>query len=142
MTQLRASQRLVDATFKETLALGTADGTVQTTGFNLGALSARGARLADCELEVVAPALTTTELPDADTCTYSVETDDNSGFSSAKIIADKILVQTGAGAAGAATATVRFRLPSDCEQYVRVKAVLAGGTGDCSGKSLVASLVF
>jgi len=138
----RAQHNVKDASLSESKALGTADGTVQTTGFDLGALSARGARLEDCELEISAPVLTTTELPDADTCTYSVESDDNSSFSSAKIVADKVLVQTGAGAAGAAAAKARFRLPSDCEQYVRVKAVLAGGTGDCSGKSMVVSVLF
>lgn len=138
----RANARAADAQLKETLALGTADGTVQTTGFDLGALTARGARLADCELKISAPALTTTELPDADTCTYSIETDDNSSFSSAKIVNAAILVQTGAGGAGADAAAVRFKPPSDCERYIRVKAILAGGTGDCSGSSLTASLLF
>lgn len=138
----RANQLLRDAGFTQTLALGTSDATVVTTGFDLGALSARGARLADVELKLDAPALNTTQLPDADTCTYSVETDDDVAFGSAKILTSALLLQTGAGGAGAAAASARFRLPSDCERYVRVKAILAGGTGDCSGSSLVASLVF
>lgn len=138
----RANQLLRDAGFTQTLALGTADATVVTDGFDLGALSARGARLADVELKLDAPALNTTQLPDDDTCTYSVETDDDVAFGSAKILTAALLVQTGAGAAGAVAASARFRLPSDCERYVRLKAILAGGTGNCSGASLVASLVF
>lgn len=138
----RATMRIADANLKETKALGTSDATVTTTGFDLGAIAARGAFLADCELEIQAPILTTTELPNSDTNTYSVETDDNSGFSSAKIIADKVILQTGAGGTGAAAVTERFRLPSNCERYVRVKSVLAGTTGDCSGKSMIVSLLF
>jgi len=139
----RAQPKVKHTTFEETKALGTADGTVTTTGFDLGAMSARGAFLAEpLELVIEAPALNTTQLPDADTNTYSIETDDNPGFSSAKIIADKVILQTGAGGAGAAAVTARFRLPTDVEQYVRVKSVLAGGTGDCSGADMVVSLRF
>ena len=138
----RANQRLRDATLTETLALGTADGTVQTAGFDLGALSARGARLADCELKLEAPALTTTQLPDADTCTYSVEACAEPLFGSPTVLTSALLVQTGAAGAGAAAAEARFGLPTDCLQYIRVKAVLAGGTGTCVAASLVASIVF
>lgn len=138
----RAYRRLVDAKYSESFALGTADGTTQSTGFNLGALNARGHRPENVDLEMSAPALSTTQLPDADTAIYSVESDDNASFTSAKIVADKVLVQTGAGGAGAAAAKQRFRLPPDCEQYVRVKCVLAGGTGDCSAASCAVSLRF
>jgi len=140
----RAQHNVKDASFVETKALGTADGTVATDGMDLGALSARGARLeqGDCELKIEAPALNTTQLPNADTNTYSIETDEDVAFGSPKVLADKVIVQTGAGGAGAAAVTARFRLPSDCERYVRVKSVLAGGTGDCSGASMTASLLF
>ena len=139
----RAQPKVKDTTFEETKALGTADATVTTTGFDLGALSARGAFLAEpLELLIEAPALNTTQLPDGDTNTYSIETDDNSGFSSAKILADKVILQTGAGGAGALAAIARFRLPTDVEQFLRVKSVLAGGTGDCSGASMIVSLRF
>jgi hypothetical protein len=140
----RADHKVKDASFIETKALGTADATVTSGAMDLGALSARGARLehGDCELEIQAPALNTTQLPDADTNTYSIETDDDVAWGSAKIIADKVIVQTGAGGAGAAAVTERFRLPSNCERYVRVKSVLAGGTGDCSGASMTVSLLF
>ena len=140
----RANHNLKDASFVKAKALGTSDGTVVTEGMDLGALSARGARLehGDCELQIEAPALDATQLPNADTNTYSIETDDDVAFGSAKIIADKVIVQTGAGGVGAAAVTERFRLPSNCERYVRVKSILSGTTGDCSGASMTVSLVF
>jgi len=139
----RASHNVKDASFVQTKALSNGAGNVVTDGFNLGSLTARGARLehGDCELKIEAPGLTTTQLPDSETMTYSIETDDNSGFSSAKILADKVILQTGAGGAGAAAVTARFKLPSDCEQYVRVKATKTG-TGDCSTVSMTVSLLF
>jgi len=138
----RPDRGVQDATFVESKALGTADATVQTTGFDLGAMSDRGVFEAGVELEISAPALNTTQLPNADTCTYSVEHDDAVGFGTVAILADKVLVQTGAGGAGAAAAIAKFKLPSDVKRYVRVKAVLAGGTGDCSAASMVVSLNF
>lgn len=139
----RAQRMLKDAAVHdEAWALGTSDGTTQSAAIDLGPLSARGVREADIELEIVAPALNTTQLPDADTCTYSIESDDNSGFSSAAIVADKVLVQTGAGGAGAATATLRLRIPPQVERYIRVKAILAGTTGDCSGANVQTSIRF
>jgi len=50
-----------------------------------------------------------------------------------------VLVQTGAGGAGAAAATARFAIPSDCERYVRVTATNSG-TGDASGASMTVNL--
>lgn len=131
-----------DAGYVETKALGTSDATVTTTGFDLGAMTPAGAFEAGCELEISAPALNTTQLPNADTCTYSVESSVDSAFSSPIVVADKVLVQTGAGGAGAAAAVEKFKLASNIERYVRVKAVLAGTTGDCSGASMVVSLLF
>jgi len=137
----RAQPLVQDANFDEDLTLPTADGTVQTTGFDLGAMSARGAFLAQCELRISSPALNTTQLPNDDTLTYSVEAcDDNSSWD--VVLADEVLVQTGAGGAGAAAAVARFRLPSDCPRYIRVKAIAAGGTGDISGASADVSLLF
>ena len=136
MTTLRAIKRLVDATLRKVFALGTADGTTQSAAIDLGrVLTARGHHPEGLEIEIEAPALTTTELPDADTATYSIEMDTVSNFASPTVVEDTVIVQTGAGGAGAAAQTNRFRLPLDLEQFVRVKCVLAGGTGDCSGKN-------
>ena len=138
----RANHNIKDASFVKTKALGTSDGTVVTVGMDLGALSARGARLENCELLIEAPVLDATQLPNGDTNTYSIETDDDVAFGSAKIVANGVIIQTGAGGVGAAAATARFKIPSDCERYIRVKSILAGTTGDCSASSMTASLLF
>jgi len=130
-----------DANFKKTKALPDGAVSVQTAGMDLGALSGRGARLEEFELLITAPALTTAELPDTKTMKYDVQCDGDVNFGSPKTIAKEVLVQTGAGGAGAAAATARFRLPSDVEQYVRVQATNSG-TGDASGKSMTAELLF
>jgi len=93
--------------------------------------------LADMELVVVAPALNTTQLPDTRTVTYSIETDDNAAFSSAKVLNASIGVQTGADAAGAAKTEFRLRVPSNVERYVRAKATTGASTGNCSAASMV-----
>lgn len=134
------SFNLQDASLKVSKALPATDGAVNTGAIDLGAIGDWGALLANCELVVTTPTLTTTELPDADTMTYKVQCDDNSSFTSARTLGDNLFIQTGAGGAGAAGATNRFRLPTDCERYIRVVATGAGGIGDCSGKSVAASL--
>jgi len=131
---------LKDADLIVTKALPATDGAVNTDAIDLGAPSARADLVAGCELLVEAPALTTTELPDADTMTYKVEMDTTSAFSSATTLADSLILQTGAGGAGAAAASARLKLPTDCERYIRVVATGAGGIGDASGKSVTASL--
>jgi len=63
------------------------------------------------EYEIQAPALTTGQLADAATMTYAVLMSANADGSSPTLIYDKVLVQTGAGGAGAGANTARFRLP-------------------------------
>ncbi|HUX17117.1 MAG TPA: hypothetical protein VMW52_11640 [Phycisphaerae bacterium] len=137
----RATHNLKDASLVKTKALSNGAGNVACDGLDLGALSARGGRFEACELKIDAPALTTTQLPDAETMTYSIESDDDSEFGSAKIVADGVIVQTGAAGAGAALAAARFKIPSDGERYWRVRATKTG-TGDCSGLSMTVSLLF
>jgi len=130
-----------DATLVKTKALPNGAATIKTDGIDLGALSQNGARLAEIEFEISAPALATADLPDTKTIKYSVETDDDSAFGSATVVMTDVLVQTGAGGAGAGAATKRFRLPTDSERYVRISAVNSG-TGDASDKSVTFSPVF
>jgi hypothetical protein len=124
-----------DANLKSTFALPNGAATT-----NSGALrtdnSARGDFCANHELSLAAPALTTGQLADAQTMVYALQTDDNSSFSSPTTIVDRLLVQTGAGGAGAAAATRYFRLPANVEKFVRVTATKSGA-GDASGASAV-----
>jgi len=132
-----------DANLEETKALPADAGAGNATSidaFDLG--SAHEAFLAPCELELEAPALGTTPLPDGTEIHYDVE--DSADDSSYAVIAADVIVQTGAGGAGAAAATERFRLPSNVRRYVRVTAEGDDGTGtlgDCSGSSMTARIV-
>lgn len=127
-----------DANLIKTAALPNGAAATQTTGIDLE-LTVRSDLVAACELVISAPALTTGELPDGQTITYSVETDDNSGFSSAKVINGNAGVQTGAGGVGAAAQELRVRLPSNCERHVRVKATKTGAA-NASAKSMTVAL--
>lgn len=82
--------------------------------------------LADLEFEVIAPALTTALLPDTQTITYIVETSATVGFDSITTFISSLILQTGAGGAGAPAVTRRFRLPSTTQRYVRIKATKTG----------------
>lgn len=132
------SFNLRDAQMSVTKALPNGAAAVSSDGIDLGH-DTTGAHLADCELLIESPALLTGDLADAATLTYDVEDSaDNATFAA---IAKGVLVQTGAGAAGAAAKSARFRLPSSVRRYVRVTATKTG-VGDASDKSLTASLVF
>ncbi len=123
--------RKQDAELNETIALAESDGAVYTTGIDLGATADDDARLAGMELEVRAPVLDATELPVGGTVTYVVQhsTALASGYAS---LYGTVLTQTAvASVGGAAAATKRVRLPSDCNRYVRLAATTASA-GDCS----------
>ena len=137
----RANHRVKDANFVTTKALPNGAAAVQSSGFDLNLRTARGARLEDYELEIVAPALVTGDLPDTKTMIYDVQMDTVSNFASPTTIAKQVLTQTGAGGVGAAAAACRFRIPSDCEQYIRVQATNSGA-GDASDKSMTVQLCF
>lgn len=130
-----------DANFIKTKALPNGANTVYSSGLDLGALSDRGARVAEIEFKLSAPALATAALPDTKTIKYSVQTDSDSAFGSPTDLMTNILTQTGASGAGAAAATKRFRLPTDSERYVRIKAI-NDGTGDASGSELTLEAMF
>lgn len=130
-----------DASLRKTKALPNGIGAVNSDGIDAGRLTSKGSVVAPCELLISGPILTTAELPDTKTIKYDVQCDADSAFGSPRTLAKEVLVQTGAGAAGAAAAEARFRLPTDCEQYVRVVAT-NDATGNASGKSLTMALLF
>jgi len=142
MTQ---SYNLRDAQMIKSDVLPAAASTTKNgTAIDLGdALTANGARLALCELLLSAPALTTTILPDTKTMTYSIEACAASDFGSGVVtLAGSCIVQTGAGTAGAAAATFRAKLPTDCPRYIRAKAVSGANTTDASALSMKLELLF
>jgi len=137
MTQ-PSNMDLKDAALEVTKALPNGAASVNSAGIDLG-LATEGQHLSECELVIEAPALATADLPDTKTMTYKVEhSADNSSYADLFL---SVIVQTGAGGAGAVAATKRLRLPVDVRRYVRVTATNSG-TGDASDKSLTAGLRF
>jgi hypothetical protein len=88
---------------------------------------------------LVVPALAVGALPNGETVTYGLEeSTDDSTFTDVYTLSEAL--QTGAGGAGAATATVRFCLPSNISRYIRVSATTSGGSGDCSGSNMTLTI--
>ncbi len=132
------SREIIDDTYNETdVALPTSDGTSYSTGIDLGADSFKPEEM---ELFIEVPALTVTHLPNADTLTVNIVAGSTS--TPTTVIAASILTFTGADGSGAAGASVRYRLPSDCPRYVRAQFVAAGGTGDMSAVDAEVGLRF
>lgn len=129
-----------DNLLKVTKALPNGAASIVSDAFHLGH-SATGTFLTPCELVLEAPALAVGELANGATMTYELEHDTDPAFGTATTFDRQVIVQTGAGGAGAAAATKRVRLPTDVKPYVRVKATNSAA-GNASGKSLTARLVF
>ena len=140
----RAIHGVKDADLNETKALPAAAGTVNSDGIDLGALSDRGGRFLDCEGLLSAPALTTGELPDTTTMTYTIQSSATSNFASATTLAGSCIVQT--GDTGADAETFRFKIPSNCQRYIRAVAVGAdvgnASLGNCAASELTLELLF
>lgn len=83
---------------------------------------------------ITAPALTTTQQPDAKTLIYDVIHSVNSDLSSPTTLYPAVLTQTGAGGVGAAAATFQFAVPVNVKRYVGIKA-----TGSAAGNSSAVS---
>ena len=129
-----------DTALKVTKALPNGAATVYSDGIDLGH-GTKGDFLTNAEVKISAPALTTTQQPNAKTLTYTIQHDDAAGFGTVADLYPGVLVQTGAGGVGAAAAEFAARLPVDVKRYVRVKAV-GSATGDASGASLTFEVLF
>jgi hypothetical protein len=125
-----------DALAKVTAALPNGAATVYTTTGIDTETTTTGAHLSGVEFLLTAPALVVGDLGNGDTMKYSILTDTvNPIDGSSTVLFADCIVQTGAGGAGAAAATFRFRLPSDAGRILGVKAVNSAA-GDASDKSL------
>jgi hypothetical protein len=129
-----------DASLNLTKALPNGAAATASDGIDTQA-SANAHQLADLEFVVNAPALGATPLPDAKTMIYSVEMDHDSAFGSATVLIPELMRQTGAGGGGAAAKEARFRLPSNAERYIRVKAT-GSASGDASASSFTVKPAF
>jgi hypothetical protein len=128
------SRKIQDATFVVTRALPTADGTVTSADFDLGADAFKPEEM---ELEITVPALNATQLPNADTLTITIQ-----AGAAATPTTTLAVLPVITGSSGYAGGITRFRLPSNVARYVNVKFVAAGGTGDISGATATLKLLF
>ena len=129
------ARNIADAALTISRALPTADGTVTSADFDLGADAYKAENF---ELEITIPALSATLLPTADTLTVTVQGGATAAPSTSLGLTH---LTTGTGST-IAEQKVRFRLPSNCPRFVNVKFVAAGGTGDQSGVSAAIRLLF
>ncbi|HVS73132.1 MAG TPA: hypothetical protein VHQ47_17890 [Phycisphaerae bacterium] len=121
---------LQDAQLNVTFALPNGAANVSSGGIPT-ANDSTGDFVANAQFTILAPALTTSQLPDAGTITYDVYQSANADLSSPTVLYPGVLVQTGAGGAGAAAASFDFRVPTNVKGYVFVKATKSG-TGNAS----------
>jgi hypothetical protein len=133
--------QIQDADLIKSAALPNGAKTTQTEAIDLGDRSARGDFLANVEFLADAPAIPVAALADAATMKYKVETDEDAAFGSAKTLVADLIVQTGAGGAGAAAASARFRVPSNVERYVRLAATNSAA-GDASALNMSLKALF
>jgi hypothetical protein len=124
------SRNIQDADLTKARLLTAADGNVQSPDLDLGTNS-KGFFPENTEVEVLIPALTSTQLASADTITILLQ-----GGSTATPTTSLGLsaVLTGTGSAIPQT-SFRFRLPSPAPRYVNAKFTTAGTTGDMSAVS-------
>lgn len=116
-----------DAAMEKALPLPNGAATTNSTGIDLES-SPNGDFVAESEVLINAPALTTGQLGDTQTITYSLRHSDAADFTGDAELLGGLIVQTGAGGAGAAAAEKRVRLPSNVKRYVRARAVKTGAS--------------
>lgn len=129
------SQSVVDRELQRTKALPNGAATTTTDSIDLIG-GANGQHLTDVEFELVVPAVTTAMVGDGTTIKYDVIASASSDMSSPSVVYAALVTQTGAGGAGAAGSTTRFRLPSNVGRYVGVRAVKSA-TGNASTVNMV-----
>ena len=94
----------------------------------------------ELEVNVYVPGLSDTILPSTRTMTVIVETSTTSNFAT---VVRTILSKTFTGAgAGAGASNTRCRVPSGCEQYIRLKITSGASTTDASAVSALLTLRF
>ena len=109
-----------------------ASATVYSASIDLGAVTlfAPG----KVEFQLVTPTVNNTMLPDTRTLTYTIEDSaDDSSFAAVLVLSEA--GQLGADNVGAAGATVRFMVPSDVRQYIRLNITSGASVGNCSSVS-------
>lgn len=128
-----------DALLKQSIALPNGANTTVTAGIQLS-FGTKVDVAADVEAVLTIPNVSTAELPDGQTLTYTIETSDTENFASSKSVAGSAL-QTGAGGVGASATELRWSPTADVQKYVRGKCVKTGAA-NASTSSFYIELAF
>ena len=125
--EIRDTMRLKDNTFSEVKSLPTVGIAAYCVGFDINALTAKGARLAEMELELSHPALAVGLMVNADTLDFTILGDTALPIDASSVEVATILKSLGAGGVGCAAGKVRFKIPSDFSyRYISVAATHTG----------------
>lgn len=125
-----------DQNYVSTVAIAQAG--ANTASFDLE--QAVGGDIERVVFELAGPALTTAQLADTKIVTYTLQ-DSADGTTFAAVDPAITTTQTGAGAAGAAAKTVRFRVPANTRRYVRIAQTASASPGTLTA-AMVAKLLF
>ena len=124
---------LQDAALNVTGAIASSGTTANTGSIDLG-LGSFGEYVPHfSEFLITIPAQTTTQLPNTVTFTYDVILSASANLGTPTVLYPGVNVQTGAGAAGAAANTFRFRIPMSpggvgtVLRYLGVRATISAG---------------
>jgi hypothetical protein len=134
--------KLYDQSLTQTGALPNGAASSNTTAIDLGLNTTWADVEAEMEFEVDAPVLTTAQLANGSTMSYSVWMSATANLASPVLIYQNIIVQTGAGGVGAPAATARFKLsaepggPGSGLRYLFAQAINSG-PGNCSGTAMI-----
>jgi hypothetical protein len=128
------TMELRDAGLKLTRALPNGAANVSSSSIDTGNSASQGSQPGEVEYLLSAPAMNATQMPDAKTMKYDILFSDSADLSGPTTYITAAITQTGAGSAGCAAATFRFRLPSNANRYIGFKA-----TGSASGDSTTAT---
>lgn len=129
-----------DANLILTTALPNGAATTASTGLDLETTS-KATSDGRTELKINAPALAVGPLANGKTMKYSVWHSDAANFAGEEMLADSVVLQTGADGAGAVAKEGRFRPPSNVKRHVRVKAT-GSAAGDASASSFTVAVTF
>lgn len=131
-------RNLQDAALKVTKALPAANANNATDAIDL-TVTAPGVSVENIDLVVTVPA--TASLADTKSHTLKVQDSaDNSTFADVSLLATQ--TRTGAGGAGAAASTYRWKLPPSIRRYVRIYQAVEASGGDNTAVSITAGLRF
>jgi len=121
-------------------AMGAASASTNSTAIDLQTVAGNNFRPENIEFELSIPALATGIIPDASVVSLILETSTTSNF--AAITGTYTETVTGAGGVGTGARTARFRIPSNCPQFVRFKTTRGSGGTTAAGVNATGTVRF